>query len=116
MMRLDEGSLRSRGGGSSTSQSPPLDESVRLRRSQRSSWRRILLLIIAITVHNIPGWPVCYVPVMQEPVKYGIRNTVHTTCRLVTHLMHILSTEGLAVGVGFGAIGKSPSATLESAR
>ena len=24
--------------------------------------------------------------------------------------------EGLAVGVGFGAIGKSPSATLESAR
>ena len=25
-------------------------------------------------------------------------------------------TEGLAVGVGFGAIGNSPSATLESAR
>ncbi|XP_051926491.1 zinc transporter ZIP11-like isoform X5 [Hippocampus zosterae] len=43
-----------------------------------SSWRRILLLILAITIHNIP--------------------------------------EGLAVGVGFGAIGKTSSATLESAR
>ncbi|XP_073345150.1 zinc transporter ZIP11-like [Pagrus major] len=44
----------------------------------RSSWRRILLLILAITIHNIP--------------------------------------EGLAVGVGFGAIGKTSSATFESAR
>uniref|UniRef100_A0A0B6XYD4 Zinc transporter ZIP11 n=1 Tax=Arion vulgaris TaxID=1028688 RepID=A0A0B6XYD4_9EUPU len=42
------------------------------------NWRRILLLIIAITVHNIP--------------------------------------EGLAVGVGFGAIGKTKTATFESAR
>ncbi|XP_054913450.1 zinc transporter ZIP11-like isoform X2 [Poeciliopsis prolifica] len=41
-------------------------------------WRRILLLILAITIHNIP--------------------------------------EGLAVGVGFGAIGKTTSATFESAR
>ncbi|XP_037547533.1 zinc transporter ZIP11 [Nematolebias whitei] len=44
----------------------------------RSSWRRILLLILAITIHNIP--------------------------------------EGLAVGVGFGAVGKTTSATFESAR
>ncbi|XP_018600787.1 zinc transporter ZIP11 isoform X2 [Scleropages formosus] len=44
----------------------------------QSSWRRILLLILAITIHNIP--------------------------------------EGLAVGVGFGAAGKTPSATFESAR
>ncbi|XP_056406506.1 zinc transporter ZIP11 isoform X1 [Hyla sarda] len=43
-----------------------------------NSWRRILLLILAITIHNIP--------------------------------------EGLAVGVGFGAIGKTASATFESAR
>ncbi|XP_077482748.1 zinc transporter ZIP11 isoform X2 [Stigmatopora argus] len=43
-----------------------------------SSWRRILLLILAITIHNIP--------------------------------------EGLAVGVGFGAIGKTSSATFQSAR
>lgn len=41
-------------------------------------WRRILLLIIAITVHNIP--------------------------------------EGLAVGVGFGAIGKTPLATFSKAK
>ncbi|CAJ1081185.1 PREDICTED: zinc transporter ZIP11 [Xyrichtys novacula] len=47
-------------------------------RQTESSWRRILLLILAITIHNIP--------------------------------------EGLAVGVGFGAIGKTPSATFESAR
>ncbi|KAK7113365.1 zinc transporter ZIP11-like [Littorina saxatilis] len=46
--------------------------------SKSASWRRILLLIIAITIHNIP--------------------------------------EGLAVGVGFGAIGKSKAATFESAR
>ncbi|XP_008313016.2 zinc transporter ZIP11 isoform X2 [Cynoglossus semilaevis] len=47
-------------------------------RKTGSSWRRILLLILAITIHNIP--------------------------------------EGLAVGVGFGAIGKTSSATFESAR
>lgn len=41
-------------------------------------WKRILLLIVAITVHNIP--------------------------------------EGLAVGVGFGAVGNSPGATFENAR
>ena len=41
-------------------------------------WKRILLLIVAITVHNIP--------------------------------------EGLAVGVGFGAVGKSEKATFENAR
>ncbi|XP_046855144.1 zinc transporter ZIP11-like [Xenia sp. Carnegie-2017] len=46
--------------------------------TSRTDWMKIFLLIVAITVHNIP--------------------------------------EGLAVGVGFGAIGKSPSATLENAR
>ncbi|NXC07276.1 S39AB protein, partial [Orthonyx spaldingii] len=46
--------------------------------SSSSSWRRIVLMILAITIHNIP--------------------------------------EGLAVGVGFGAIGKSASATFQSAR
>lgn len=43
-----------------------------------SQWKRIILLIVAITVHNIP--------------------------------------EGLAVGVGFGAVGNSPAATFENAR
>ncbi|XP_049957563.1 zinc transporter ZIP11 isoform X3 [Schistocerca serialis cubense] len=46
--------------------------------TKNKQWKRILLLIVAITVHNIP--------------------------------------EGLAVGVGFGAIGSSPSATFENAR
>ncbi|XP_049819801.1 zinc transporter ZIP11 isoform X2 [Aethina tumida] len=45
---------------------------------QHGQWKRIILLVVAITVHNIP--------------------------------------EGLAVGVGFGAIGSSASATFESAR
>jgi len=49
------------------------------RRNLRDDhWRRILLLIVAVTVHNIP--------------------------------------EGLAVGVGFGAVGRSSSATFEHAR
>lgn len=46
--------------------------------AEDARWKRILLLIVAITVHNIP--------------------------------------EGLAVGVGFGAIGNSPGATFENAR
>ncbi|XP_020626646.1 zinc transporter ZIP11-like isoform X1 [Orbicella faveolata] len=55
-----------------------VDQEGQKSREQHASWRRILLLIIAITVHNIP--------------------------------------EGLAVGVGFGAIGKTASATFENAR
>lgn len=46
--------------------------------AKNNQWRRILLLVVAITVHNIP--------------------------------------EGLAVGVGFGAIGSTASATFENAR
>ncbi|KAK7079147.1 hypothetical protein SK128_012243 [Halocaridina rubra] len=45
---------------------------------KKMQWRRILLLIIAVTVHNIP--------------------------------------EGLAVGVGFGAIGKTPLASFNKAK
>lgn len=48
------------------------------RKNALSQWKRIILLVIAITVHNIP--------------------------------------EGLAVGVSFGAIGTTDSATFESAR
>ncbi|VEN38951.1 unnamed protein product [Callosobruchus maculatus] len=54
------------------------DEPCDLEEIQRGHWKRIVLLVVAITVHNIP--------------------------------------EGLAVGVGFGAIGTSPSATFERAR
>uniref|UniRef100_A0A0C9QM08 Zinc transporter ZIP11 n=1 Tax=Fopius arisanus TaxID=64838 RepID=A0A0C9QM08_9HYME len=46
--------------------------------AKNNQWRRIVLLVVAITVHNIP--------------------------------------EGLAVGVGFAAVGSSPAATFESAR
>ncbi|XP_012171185.1 zinc transporter ZIP11 isoform X2 [Bombus affinis] len=45
---------------------------------KNNQWRRVLLLVVAITVHNIP--------------------------------------EGLAVGVGFAAVGNSASATFENAR
>lgn len=45
---------------------------------KKIQWKRILLLVIAVTVHNIP--------------------------------------EGLAVGVSFGSIGTSKSATFEAAR
>ncbi|XP_008559248.1 zinc transporter ZIP11 isoform X2 [Microplitis demolitor] len=46
--------------------------------AKNNQWRRIVLLVVAITVHNIP--------------------------------------EGLAVGVGFAAVGSSASATFENAR
>lgn len=54
------------------------DDVSNIEEIQHGQWKRIMLLVIAITVHNIP--------------------------------------EGLAVGVGFGAIGSSSSATFESAR
>ena len=52
-----------------------LVQEARVGRRKEEHWRRILLLIVAVTVHNIP--------------------------------------EGLAVGVGFGTIGK-PLATQET--
>ncbi|XP_004447529.1 zinc transporter ZIP11 isoform X2 [Dasypus novemcinctus] len=64
-----------------TATGPPEDNAPPLSsraQSGGSSWRRIALLILAITIHNIP--------------------------------------EGLAVGVGFGAVEKTASATFESAR
>ncbi|XP_027547217.1 zinc transporter ZIP11 isoform X4 [Neopelma chrysocephalum] len=71
---------RRRGVGSSLPDGPPAFPVPRDGTSTpgSSSWRRIMLMILAITIHNIP--------------------------------------EGLAVGVGFGAIGKSASATFQSAR
>jgi zinc transporter ZupT len=60
--------------------SPSFEHTIRPRQADKpdaTSWRRIVLLIVAITVHNIP--------------------------------------EGLAVGIGFGSIGKSPSATFQTA-
>ncbi|NXF84949.1 S39AB protein, partial [Eubucco bourcierii] len=83
-IRIDKGEngepyQRRRGAGSSLPDTPlafpgPKDGAP----AGSSSWRRIMLMILAITIHNIP--------------------------------------EGLAVGVGFGAIGKSTSATFQSAR
>ncbi|KAI4469889.1 zinc/iron transporter [Holotrichia oblita] len=54
------------------------EDTSNIEEIQHGQWKRIMLLVIAITMHNIP--------------------------------------EGLAVGVGFGAIGSSASATFESAR
>ncbi|NXB10345.1 S39AB protein, partial [Cnemophilus loriae] len=71
---------RRRGAGPPLPDSPPAFPAPRdgAPPAGSSSWRRIMLMILAITIHNIP--------------------------------------EGLAVGVGFGAIGKSASATFQSAR
>ncbi|KAM9597847.1 zinc transporter ZIP11 isoform 3-T3 [Trichechus inunguis] len=57
---------------------PPVPSRGNPVQPEGGSWRRIALLILAITIHNVP--------------------------------------EGLAVGVGFGAIEKTASATFESAR
>ncbi|CAF0799711.1 unnamed protein product [Brachionus calyciflorus] len=55
-----------------------LDPSGKNKKNQVTKFRKIILLIIAVTVHNIP--------------------------------------EGLAVGVGFGAVGKTKSSTFQNAR
>ena len=55
-----------------------IDQFSQQNNDEEARWKRILLLIVAITVHNIP--------------------------------------EGLAVGVGFGAVGTSDQATFENAR
>ncbi|XP_046398986.1 zinc transporter ZIP11 [Ischnura elegans] len=76
------GTRRRAGGGAQAGNADVVEGGMAFAGSQGDTkalqWRRILLLVVAITVHNIP--------------------------------------EGLAVGVGFGAVGKSPSATFESAR
>ncbi|XP_068120666.1 zinc transporter ZIP11 isoform X1 [Hyperolius riggenbachi] len=69
---------RKRGPLASPVEEPLLLSHRETPNKEGSSWRRIMLLILAITIHNIP--------------------------------------EGLAVGVGFGAIGKTASATFENAR
>lgn len=74
-----ESGLRLRRGGGGGSEVFSIGEQEREEEIRKGdSWRRIVLLIVAVTVHNIP--------------------------------------EGLAVGVGFGAIGRTKSATFESAR
>ncbi|XP_013923860.1 PREDICTED: zinc transporter ZIP11 isoform X2 [Thamnophis sirtalis] len=84
-IRIDKGEngepyQRRKGAGHSQPDLPAVSHTLKdnVPVPASSSWRRIMLLIFAITIHNIP--------------------------------------EGLAVGVGFGAVGKSPSATFESAR
>ncbi|KAJ3607906.1 hypothetical protein NHX12_024957 [Muraenolepis orangiensis] len=82
--KIENGEVHQRRIGSFHAAGPEAQETADSRLEQEeavkrgNSWRRIVLLILAITIHNIP--------------------------------------EGLAVGVGFGAIGKTSSATFESAR
>ncbi|XP_028935853.1 zinc transporter ZIP11 isoform X2 [Ornithorhynchus anatinus] len=75
-----EAYLRKKGAPPSMTEWPeiPLSPQGTSPKRGSDSWRRIVLLILAITIHNIP--------------------------------------EGLAVGVGFGAIGKTSSATFDRAR
>lgn len=69
------------------------DDSKAAKAERQTSWRRTLLLALAVTIHNIPGeWP-------------GLTSGGLTPV-----------TEGLAVGVGFGGIGSTASATFENAR
>lgn len=70
--------LLRRKGPTSNSEVPSTPEEEQKVDQYHKQWKRILLLIVAVTVHNIP--------------------------------------EGLAVGVGFAAVGSSPSATFERAR
>ena len=53
----DQSLLRTRKRSSSSSSDQVASSQVdRAEKAREASWRRILLLIIAITVHNIPGW------------------------------------------------------------
>ncbi len=70
--RAEQPSSPSRGSRSATAAAAAQTAAQRAR-----SWRRLMLLVIAVTIHNFP--------------------------------------EGLAVGVGFGAVGTSESATLQAA-
>ncbi|PIO52748.1 hypothetical protein TELCIR_25944, partial [Teladorsagia circumcincta] len=71
----------------------------RLEDEYRSSWRRIMLLILAVTVHNIPE-------VKTLLNAYNRRRRV-SEC--------LVLFQGLAVGVGFGSIGKTEAAKFETA-
>jgi zinc transporter ZupT len=71
------------------------------------SWRRILLLIMAVTVHNIPGTNYCF---------YG---SVHVFCfkkdlRLESGMLY-MSFKYSHIKIRFGSIGSTKSATFESA-
>ncbi|XP_073091970.1 zinc transporter ZIP11 isoform X8 [Manis javanica] len=107
-------------------------------------WRRIALLILAITIHNVPAaltrrtCSLANHPRRPQRVPQPwLRGTGQAAgagglciClasnlfrieiqmpALATHAWEKASSpEGLAVGVGFGAIGKTASATFESAR
>mmetsp|Transcript_10694 Transcript_10694/g.18896 ORF Transcript_10694/g.18896 Transcript_10694/m.18896 type:complete len:340 (-) Transcript_10694:169-1188(-) len=81
--RSQSSTIRKRKGVPVTPASPSsnreenLAEAVAQAKAKAKSWRRLVLLVIAVTIHNFP--------------------------------------EGLAVGVGFGAVGVHPKATLKAA-
>ena len=124
----NDNSVRQRSHGNYTSTGASKDEDVFHGDAERrrTSWKRIFLLIAAITIHNIPGSTLTLVQTasilhvhVSPPVEI-----FYNTCfiylipssRDLQQYQYFSPAEGLAVGVGFGAIGRSKSATFESAR
>lgn len=88
---------RRKKGGQASEQETYETESQNDLQNRVTSWKRIILLITAVTIHNIPG-----------------------TCQISNNIWNdvnkFLVLEGLAVGVSFGAIGSTSKATFEAAR
>lgn len=80
----------------SSNEQMSLDSEAQDLQNKLTHWKRIILLITAVTIHNIPG---------EDFWVY------HITGKLIG-----LISEGLAVGVSFGAIGSTSKATFEAAR
>uniref|UniRef100_A0A8V1ANV0 Zinc transporter ZIP11 n=1 Tax=Gallus gallus TaxID=9031 RepID=A0A8V1ANV0_CHICK len=132
---------RRRGVGTPLPDSPPVFPTAKdaALTASSSSWRRILLMILAITIHNIPAGGenrrvvpppqtlFCYLrkwallpfeccSLGELHFKGDLSEEQSPLCRALSCPHHTQHHQGLAVGVGFGAIGKSVSATFQSAR
>ena len=95
-------------------------EHERLMAEHNARWKRILLLIVAITVHNIPEGTCktsCSYLLFRRIVWYmssPLNSALLSKNQLL--IQFCLTNLGLAVGVAFGSIGKASSATFDKAR